>query len=351
MSDLYGWDERWVGGADMRRTVRIGLGAAAVALGAGVGVLTYPAAHASMDTDAAKHPRSACQDRDGDGYGLGCALGNDCNDADRAIHPGRAERCNFRDDDCNALVDDAAGCAPPAIDPAPAEVPAGSFLMGSEAGAEDERPVHSVELSAFTIDRQEVTNRRYRECVAAGACVPPKRGSSRHRQHYYEDVRFADYPVIFVSWSQAADFCQFAGGRLPTEAEWEKAARGAAPAVRTFPWGDDDADCSRANLGGPGSCVGDTDRVGRRLAGASPYGALDMAGNVWEWVADRYAPDFYAASPPEDPAGPTSGKLRVMRGGCWLSGADSLRVSCRKAELPSTWAYNVGFRCAYPEGR
>ncbi len=102
-------------------------------------------------------------------------------------------------------------------------------------------------------------------------------------------------------------------------------------------------------MGGPGSCVGDTDRVGRRPEGASAFGVADMAGNVWEWTADWYDPVYYEHSPSSDPEGPASGALKVMRGGCFVSGADSLRVSCRKAELPSTWAYNVGVRCAYAE--
>ena len=129
------------------------------------------------------------------------------------------------------------------------------------------------------------------------------------------------------------------------------AARGPEPSVRTFPWGNEPADCTRANMGGSGSCVGDTDRVGRRLDGQSLFGVLDMAGNVWEWVADWYDAGWYEKSPRDNPKGPATGTLKVMRGGCWVSTGDSLRVSCRKAELAASWAYNVGFRCAYPEGR
>jgi formylglycine-generating enzyme len=223
------------------------------------------------------------------------------------------------------------------------EIPAGSFLMGSEAGAADERPVHRVSGSAFVIDRYEVTNTRYAECVRAGACSPPALASSFKRPAYFGAAEFADYPVIHVSWGQANTFCAWSGGRLPTEAEWEHAARGTADA-RAYPWGDSAPDCTKANFAG---CVGDTDRVGRRPAGQSPYGAFDMAGNVWEWTADWYEAAYYGRSPDRDPTGPDSGHLKVMRGGCWVSGASSLRATCRKAELPDLWAPNVGFRCVY----
>jgi len=290
----------------------------------------------------------ACKDADGDGYGIGCRAGNDCNDSDASIHPGSAESCNFRDDDCNGRVDDAAACSVPALDATAVKVPAGRFLMGSESGAKDEKPVHEVVVGAIRLDRYEVTNRRYSACEKSGACSPPSLLSSHVRKSYYRNPEFADYPVVFVSWQQANTFCQHAGGRLPTEAEWEHAAKGDAPSTRVYPWGNEAPDCSKANLGGPGSCIGDTDRVGRRPLGASPFGAMDMAGNVWEWTADWYGASYYEKSPGRNPRGPEHGSLKVMRGGCWLSGADSLRVSCRKAELPATWAYNVGFRCAYP---
>jgi formylglycine-generating enzyme required for sulfatase activity len=237
-----------------------------------------------------------------------------------------------------------------ALDAGPVTVPAGPFVMGSERGAVDERPVHTVDLPRFRLDRFEVTNGRYRRCVEKGLCTRPALPTSHLRARYFDDPAFDDFPVIFVSWAQADRFCRFAGGRLPSEAEWEKSARGAAPDVREFPWGDEPPDCLRANMGGANGCVGDTDRVGQRPAGASPFGALDMAGNVWEWVGDWYAPDYYRASPASDPRGPGSGNLKVMRGGCWESGASSLRVSCRRAELPAAWADNVGFRCAYPAG-
>ena len=333
----------------MKRATMIGVTAAVIAAGATTLVLAKGTAGAAP----AEPPRAAagCQDDDGDGYGLGCLAGRDCNDRDATIHPGQVETCNHRDDDCNALVDDAAGCVVPPVEATPVDVPAGAFLMGYDFAAEDERPEHIVEVSSVRIDRTEVTNARYQTCVDEGACSVPTLLTSNLRKEYYANPQFADYPVVFVNWEQANEFCRNAGGRLPTEAEWEKTARGSDLNTRTFPWGEAEPDCSRANRGGAESCVGDTDRVGRRPEGQSPYGALDMAGNVWEWVDDWYDPHYYAETATRDPRGPETGRLKVMRGGCWVSGADSLRVSCRKAELPSTWAYNVGFRCAYGQGR
>lgn len=315
-------------------------------------VATQTSASAATPTanaqPAAQPAQSACKDEDGDGYGLGCAKGPDCNDRDPSVHPGQKETCNGRDDDCNGLVDDLASCQAPAVDPrARVHVPAGSFVMGSAKGAADEGPEHKVVGAAFDMDRFEVTNGRYRACVDAGKCAAPKLRSSHLRNGYFDDVAFADYPVIFVDHGQAETFCKAEGGRLPTEAEWERAARG-TDTPRTFPWGEKAPNCTLANMGGAGSCVGDTDRVGRRPEGASPYGADDMAGNVWEWTSDWYDAKYYEKSASTDPKGPAEGKLKVMRGGCWVSGADSLRTTCRKAELPSTWAYNVGFRCVYP---
>ncbi|HEY3357498.1 MAG TPA: SUMF1/EgtB/PvdO family nonheme iron enzyme [Polyangia bacterium] len=330
------------------RTRGLLLALAVTGLGAVTAAVTlsrHPAEAAAVVPHVIAAP--ACVDEDGDGFGLNCPAGPDCNDRDATVHPGRREACNFRDDDCNGLVDDDPACPAPALDPTRVTVPAGRLLMGSDGGAPDERPVHAVAIGAFAMDRYEVTNRRYEACVAAGRCAAPRLLSSHLRAHYLDDRTFADYPVVFVDFDQASEFCEHAGGRLPTEAEWELAARGTKDA-RTYPWGDDPPDCSRANLGGPGGCANDTDRVGRRPAGASPYGAQDMAGNVWEWTADWYDARYYERSPGRDPRGPAEGTLKVVRGGCWQSGADSLRSTCRKAELPATWAYNVGFRCVYP---
>jgi formylglycine-generating enzyme required for sulfatase activity len=296
---------------------------------------------------------STCQDSDGDGYGINCQKGADCNDHDPRISPDQKEVCNFRDDNCNALVDDAPSCVKVEYYPKPVDVLGGSFWMGSAAndGANDEHPQHQVSISGFQIDRYEVTNERYLACVNAKVCKPPQIRSSAQRKDYFGVNEFSRYPAVFVNWEQANTFCRWDGGRLPTEAEWELAAKGLGSTKRTYPWGNDAPDCTKANLGGDGSCVGDTDLVGRRLAGASPWGAMDMAGNVWEWTSDWYDANYYSKSPNVDPQGPSQGKLKVMRGGCWMSGADSLRVSCRKAELPDTWAPNVGFRCVRKGGR
>ena len=296
---------------------------------------------------------SGCLDRDGDLYGEGCALGADCDDSDTAVSPAAPERCDGRDNDCNGHIDDGAGCAaaPPA--PGPVSVPAGEYTVGSEAGRghADEWPPHPVRLEAFEVDRTEVTNAAYRACVEAGACTLPVQEGSATRERYFADERFDAYPMIHVTFDQAARYCAWAGGRLPTEAEWEAAARGPGREPRTYPWGEAEPDCTLANFGGPGGCAGDTDEVGRRPEGASPFGAHDMAGNVWEWTADWYDSMYYQESPTDDPAGPAAGSHRSIRGGCWESGVDSLRVSCRNAALPSAAERNIGFRCVYDEER
>jgi formylglycine-generating enzyme required for sulfatase activity len=222
-------------------------------------------------------------------------------------------------------------------------VPAGEFLMGSsdadkDAGS-DEKPQHTVYLDAFWIDKYEVTNAQYKQCVGAGRCQQPSTTSSSTRSSYYGDSKYDNYPVIGVSWRDAILFCEWAGKRLPTEAEWEKAARGAAG--RIYPWGDR-YDISKVNADGK---VGDTTAVGSYPAGASPYGAMDMAGNVWEWVADWYDAKYYASSPKDNPTGP-SGSARVLRGGAWDSYQYFVRAADRNSIYPDYRLINVGFRCA-----
>ena len=182
-------------------------------------------------------------------------------------------------------------------------VPAGEFLMGStdadlDAKA-DENPQHKVTMDTFWIDRTEVAKDQYQKCVDAGKCAVP----------VCSGTGISDHPVVCVSWQDATNYCAWAGRRLPTEAEWEKAARGTDG--RKYPWGNEAPDDKRLNYN---ANVGKTSAVGSYPSGASPYGALDMAGNVWEWVADWYDQNYYTSSPAQNPAGPDAGQFRVGAG-------------------------------------
>jgi len=223
-------------------------------------------------------------------------------------------------------------------------VPAGVFSMGGTGGGDDSQPAHKVSLPEFYIDQYEVTNAQYRACVEAGACQPPANPASYTHEKYFDNPEFANFPVVQVSWDQAFTFCAWRDARLPTEAEWEKAARGTDE--RTFPWGEG-LDCSLANWAtSSGTCKGDTVAVGSYPTGASPYGAMDMAGNVWEWVADWYAADYYQNSPKDNPRGPEAGQLKVLRGGSWVSNEPNLRTAFRNNLEPASASSNIGFRCA-----
>lgn len=228
-------------------------------------------------------------------------------------------------------------------------VPGGDFLMGStdvDGDAESkEKPQHLIYLDAYWIDRTEVTNAMYARCVQARTCQPPTQDKSRLRSAYYSNSAYADYPVIYVSWHQALIYCNWTGKRLPTEAEWEKAARGTDG--RLFPWGDDGPNCSWLNYWGQtGGCVGDTALSYAYEDHSSPYGALNTSGNVWEWVADWYDSGYYVVSPRANPQGPVSGIYRVYRGGSWFNSVPGVRTAYRGAHFPDHSLDDVGFRCA-----
>jgi serine/threonine-protein kinase len=223
-------------------------------------------------------------------------------------------------------------------------VPAGDFTMGSDNGESDEKPPHAVYLDAFWIDQTEVTNAMYAKCVQDGACNRPSSIASHRRDRYYGNPEFDNYPVIYVSWEDARAYCVWADRRLPTEAEWEKAARGENALI--YPWG---GDAPTDNLLNYNDDARDTTEVGTYPNGASPYGALDMAGNVWEWVADWYDKTYYAASPASNPLGPSSGQFRLHRGGAFYD--DDVRSARRIPDEPGVAYYHIGFRCAISENK
>jgi serine/threonine protein kinase len=222
-------------------------------------------------------------------------------------------------------------------------VPAGEFEMGSEyrdSVYSDERPVHRVYLDAYWIDQTEVTNAQYAACVSAGACNLPV------NTNYYNDNGYQNRPVVYVDWNDVQDYCQWAGRELPTEAQWEKAAR--SDDGRTYPWGEG-IDCNRAKYWGC-TVFNSTSPVGYYgEKGASPYGAYDMAGNVFEWVADWYSSNYYTSSSSgeENPynADDSSGH-KVIRGGFWSSGEWGVRAAARYYYSPDSTNNRIGFRCA-----
>jgi formylglycine-generating enzyme required for sulfatase activity len=227
-------------------------------------------------------------------------------------------------------------------------VPAGEFRMGSENGLDDEKPVHTVYLDAFWIDQYEVTNRQYQACVDAGTCEPPSASRSFTHPSYYGNSEFDNYPVLHVNWDKANRYCEvWAGGDLPTEAQWEKAARGPSTGSgteRVYPWGNDAPNDGLLNYN---KNIGDTTKVGKYPSGKSPYGAYDMAGNVWEWVNDYYQGDYYAllGDSASNPVGPESGEIRVLRGGAWFNDRYFGSASRNRGNPANTNPY-VGFRCA-----
>jgi formylglycine-generating enzyme required for sulfatase activity len=218
-------------------------------------------------------------------------------------------------------------------------VPGGTFQMGSDeadpVADANEFPQHAVALDGYWVDQTEVSNAQYERCVDDGVC----RQSGLAED---EDYAGPDHPVETVSWHDAMAFCEWAGGMLPTEAEWEYAARG--PEGHIYPWGDDAPTPELCNF--DNTIIGTT-AVGSYQAGASWCGALDMAGNAYEWVADWYDAGYYAESPADNPTGPETGDHKVLRGGSWGSDEVGVRAADRSYHLPPDHIYGgVGFRCA-----
>ena len=221
-------------------------------------------------------------------------------------------------------------------------VPAGEFMMGSDKGDEDEFPVHHVVLNAYYIDKFEVTNGRFAKFVEAIQSEPPWGFADKDKP-----VIHADRPVRWVNWMDATAYCLWAGKRLPTEAEWEKAARGTDG--RVYPWGNDAPTPVHAVYGLKEGGEETTSDIGDRDKGQSPYGAYDLAGNLYEWVMDWYAESYYlnfAGSPAINPRGPAEGTAKVQRGGSYLNSPYRLRSSFRTKGDPTEQDSNVGFRCA-----
>ena len=205
------------------------------------------------------------------------------------------------------------------------------------------QPEHQVQLTNnYWLYKTEVSNAQYQACVNAGYCSVPSKTSSATLSDYYYNTSYANYPVIYVDWEKANTYCQWAGGRLPTEAEWERAARG--DDGRVYPWGNDPPNSSIANTG---NAYGDTTAVDAFQAGASPYGVLNMAGNVWEWVADWYQPNSFDSSFTTDPQGPSSGQenRRSGRGGSFWINPGYSSAAMRDWYEGYLDGSAVGFRC------
>lgn len=223
-------------------------------------------------------------------------------------------------------------------------IPAGEFLMGSESGYPNERPVHPVFIDAFALAQHPVTNTQYERFVReTGHRVPYLDDPRAEATNWDREARtypagHAQHPVVLVSWHDAHTYCEWAGGRLPTEAEWEKAARGGLEG-KPYPWGDE-IDPSLANY---------DNRNGTTLVGSylpNGYGLHDMAGNVWEWVGDWYNATYYPRSPQRNPQGPEKGSVRVLRGGAWLLFPQFCRVAYRFRNSPDFRSNLIGFRLA-----
>ena len=232
-------------------------------------------------------------------------------------------------------------------------IPAGEFSMGFDSGEDNEKPVHTVYLDGYWIDQTEVTNAQYTLCLTAGSCDEPFDLDSQISDRF-GDSEYANHPVVFVDWNQANAYCTWAGRSLPTEAEWEKAARGTDG--RTYPWGSVfdgekvnycDVNCWAEGWKDPNNNDGyaTTSPVGTYPDGASPYGALDMAGNAYEWVLDWSGQ--YASEPQSNPLGPDTGTEHILRGGSWGDDRNHITATIRSDEAPDFKRDFIGFRCAH----
>ena len=216
-------------------------------------------------------------------------------------------------------------------------VPQGEFVMGGEG---DDNPEHNVTLSDFWIYSTKVTNQQYNLCVDIGKCSPPDMDDNKG----FADPSRMNDPVVGVSYDQAAAYCDFMNARLPTEAEWEKAARG--PDGNIYPWGDIAPSCDLLNFN---NCVGMTTNVIGYPEGASYYGGLDFAGNTFEWVADWYDPQYYTISPTENPPGPDVGNTRSVRSSGYDTSLDEVLIANRFFSNPIEHRQDLGFRCVVEE--
>ncbi len=254
-------------------------------------------------------------------------------------------------------------------------IPEGEFIMGGSANDAyeqcrelyvggtcskdrftNEEPEHTVNLDAYNIDKYEVSNAAYRTCEDAGICDPPSNTSSYTLSNYYNDRTYDHYPVINVNWNMANTYCEWRNARLPTEAEWEKAARGESGSI--YPWGNSfegaranfcDTNCplrfdwANENYDDGYADVAPVDLFSN---GITPYGVYNTAGNVWEWVNDWYDSNYYSNSPTTNPTGPSSGQYRTLKGGSWVDPGHYVRSSYRVGLDPSYINTYVGFRCA-----
>lgn len=216
-------------------------------------------------------------------------------------------------------------------------VPAGEFPMGKKNARGTSAPQHVVYLDAFWMDQVEVSNALYLKCLNAGRCT-----SLASNNIYYQNWIYRDHPIIYVTWEQAGAYCQWAGRRLPTEAQWEKSARGTDG--RLYPWGNEEPNPSLANYAG--SMIHEDVSVYRYPLGASPYGVLNMAGNAREWVMDWFDPAYYSVSPYANPSGPATGLERSLRSGSYNEDGREVLITKRYNHDPSSAGLSRGFRCA-----